>query len=266
MNHYKIVKAHENLIMVALNIIRRIHSIFLSRNKKRILQNNASLKDSEINKSCFILMGGLSVKKIDLNQLKKYDIITANHFFRTEDYQRLRPKYHVITDENFFLEQENIIALHEKIQDFTTVFLNLRKTTPLEKENIKYIIPFYRVINNQISYDITRPCSSFSTVALSCIQIAIFLGYKRIFLVGFDLPPGHMPHYYKESNIEKRGKKKQRNKIDEFDYCSLYWQYTNCHHEAYKIKNFAFKNNIEIYNLSPISSVRAFPFKNLNDI
>lgn len=266
MNYYKIIKKHEYLLISALNIIRKIYSIFLSHDKRKILNENVMLKDSELDKSCFILVGGLSVKNMNLNDLKKHDIITANHFFRTDDYQRLRPKYHVITDQNFFSEQENIFSLSEKIQDFTTVFLNLRKTTAIEKENIKYIIPLYRVTSNKILHDITKPCSSFSTVTLSCIQIAIFLGYKKIYLVGFDLPPGHMPHYYKDSSIEKQGEAKQKNKIEEFEYCSLYWQYTNCHHEAYKIQNFATRNNIEIFNLSPISSVRAFPAKSLSEI
>jgi hypothetical protein len=210
-------------------------------------------------------MGGLSVKEINLKDLYKSDVITANNYFKTDDYIKVKPKFHVITDVDFYLDSKNIDELSEKICDFTSVILNGKHAQPVIKNNWYYIYPAYRVINSKIKIDLTKPCSNFSTVTLACIQLAIYLGYKKINLVGFDLPPGNMPHYYKESEYEIAAQIEYEKKDQEFEYCELFWQYTNCHHEAYKVIEYARKNNIEIYNTSNISYVRAFPFKNIKN-
>lgn len=210
-------------------------------------------------------MGGLSVKNINLEDLYGSDVITANNYFKTDDYIKIKPKYHVITDVDFYLNSKNVDELSNKICDFTTVILNGKHTVPITKKNWHYIYPAYRVVNARIKTDLSKPCSNFSTVTLTCIQLAIYLGYKTINLVGFDLPPGNMPHYYKESEYEVAAQKQNTNKIEEFEYCELFWQYTNCQHETYKIIEYANKNNIQIFNTSTISYVRAFPFKNIEN-
>ena len=228
---------------------------------KRIIKENEAFKNSETGKSCIILMGGVSVKNIDLDEVAKNDVITANNFFQTDDYLRVRPKYHVIVDRDFWTIDENEKDLFNKIGDFTTVFLNIRGTKPRSRRNIRYIYPLYRVTDSSFALDISKPCANFSTVTLACIQLAIYLGYKSIKLVGFDFPPGVLPHYYTELKDEIRGREAQSNVTDEFGYCSLFWQYTNAHHESYKISSRAKQIGVDISNLSPISYIRSFRFE-----
>lgn len=262
MNSYKIIKLHEAVILKIFNITVWFKLLIAGKKYYKHIKDNEKYKNKENGKSCYIVMGGLSVKDINLDFLTKYDVITANLFFQTEDYLKIKPKYHIIVDRDFWTEYKNIKDLEEKIQDFTTVFLNIRGSRVNNQKKYKYILPMYRVVDEFMILDISRPCANFSTVTLTCIQLAIYLGYKTINLVGFDFPPGHFPHYYEESEYEKKSKVIQQQIVDEYDYCSLYWQYTNCHHEAYKLSTFAKNNNIKIFNLSPISHVRAFPYKN----
>ena len=262
MNPYKIIKKHEAILLRIANIVAWLKLLFIGKKYKQHIIGNKEFKDKEKGKSCFIVMGGLSVKDINLDFVSRYDAITANHFFQTEDYLKIKPKYHVIVDRDFWTQKKNIEDLEEKIKDFTTVFLNIRGSKIHDQENYRYILPIYRVVNEFVSMDISKACANFSTVTLTCIQLAVYLGYKTINLVGFDFPPGHFPHYYKESEDEKRGEILQKQMVDEYDYCSLYWQYTNSQHEAYKLSIFAKNNNIKIFNLSPISYVRAFTYKN----
>jgi hypothetical protein len=240
--------------------------LLITRRNFKFLLKNKELLNSSTNESCFILMGGLSVREINLDMLVGQDVITANNFYKTPDYFNIKSKYHVITDVDFFSKQENIDDLHSKIFPCTKVLLNAKHIQPLPFDNWYYFYPAYRVVDSNIKFDFSKPCSNFSTVTLSCIQLAIYLGYKNINLVGFDLPPGHMPHYYKESDYEKRAQIEFENKNEEYEYCQLFWQYTNCHHEAYKLYEFAKKANCVIYNTSKSSYVRAFPHRDFLSI
>jgi hypothetical protein len=75
-----------------------------------------------------------------------------------------------------------------------------------------------------------------------------------------------MPHYYKETEDDRRGLEGFNSKVDEYNYCELFWQYTNCQHEAYKINEYARYNGVEIFNTSRNSFVRAFPYKKFEEI
>lgn len=260
-NPYELLKRWEYIPLKIFNIKNKLKNLFNSNFLMAHIKNNLELKNAESGKKCHIVMGGLSVSKINLEHIIKSDIITANNFFRTDDYLKIKPKYHVIMDGDFFIDQENIEILNKTIKDDTTVFLNIRKLKPYTKKNIRYILPTYRVIDDFIEIDISKACSNFSTVTLTCIQLAMYLGYKEINLVGFDFPPGHMPHYYSESEFERVAEIEQKNRIGEAEYCELFWQYTNCHHEAYKLSNYAKLKGIKIFNTSPSSFVRAFDYK-----
>lgn len=258
MKVYKIIKLYESIPLIVFNLLSYFKFAF--KNTK-YLAKNQELKNSAQKESCYILMGGMSVNDIDLDRLIGCDVITANNFFRTPDYLRIKPKYHVITDVDFFLNKANLDDLKNKIQDFTSVILNGKHVEPVGKRNWYFIYPLFRVVNSSIKINLASACSNFSTVTLSCIQLAFYIGYKKINLVGFDLPPGRMPHYYKESKSERNALKEYNAKTTEYEYCELFWQYTNCHHEAYKISEYAKRNGFEVYNTSGISCVRAFKFK-----
>lgn len=264
MKPYEILKKYEAFALRIFNFYASI-KILLRCSKLRNLKKNASLKNSASTDTCFILMGGLSVQEVDLKKLYGKDVITANNYFKSDDYMKVRPKYHVITDAEFFSFDDNINDLNQKIQDFTTLILNAKCAPVKENRNWNYIYPIYRVLGPNLKVDLSRPCSNFSTVTLTCIQLAIYLGYKKINLVGFDFPPGHMPHYYKESEDERRGVEGFYAKVKEYDYCELFWQYTNCQHEAYKLNEFSRSIGVEIFNTSKMSFVRAFPYKNFQE-
>ena len=75
------------------------------------------------------------------------------------------------------------------------------------------------------------------------------------------MPPGTLPHFFKENDLQKDGIKKELNKIEHYEYCELFWQYTNCLHETYFLADLAKKMNIEIINHSKDSFVKAFSKK-----
>lgn len=259
---YQFLKKIEWGVIRLINIIFLLYSLPDYMKIREDVNLNVLFKNRENGKKCYILLGGLSAKDIDLNLFENEDVITVNHFFRTKENMTVRPKYHLITDTNFFKEPSNLDDLRRLGLKDTTFFLNGRYfKNNQDTQNIKLIYPLYRVAGGNIRLRMDKITSNFSTVTLNAIQMAIYMGYKEVNLVGFDLPPGHMPHFYQESEVEMKGASTQQEKVSEYDYCSLFWQYTNCHHEAYQLKRLSDINNVKIFNLSPTSFVRAFPYK-----
>lgn len=262
---YEVLKRIEWMFLKLLNILLFFISFPSYLSVIGDIKKNARLKNKDINKNCYILLGGLSAQEINLNYLKNSDVITVNHFFRTDQFIEIKPKYHVVTDPNFYNDNKNIRDIIELDETDTQFFLNGRYfKNNTKKNNIHLIYPIYKVADNNIKFDIDKRTSFFSTVTLNAIQIAFFLGYKEINLIGFDLPPGTMPHFYKESEAEKRGGVVQKQAIQEFDYCKLFWGHTNCLHETYALQRTAVNNGFKIFNLSEDSYVRAFPYRKFN--
>jgi hypothetical protein len=259
---YRFLKKIEWAVIRVINILFLLINLPDYMKVRRGINRNALFKNKEIGKKCYILLGGLSAKSVDLKTLENEDVITVNHFFRTKENILVRPKYHLITDSNFYKETSNLDDLIRLGLKSTTFFLNGRYFKNNKNiENINLIYPLYRVAGDNIKPRIDKITSNFSTVTLSAIQMAMYLGYREVNLIGFDLPPGNMPHFYQESEVEFKGSSTQKEKVREYDYCSLFWQYTNCLHETYKLKKILDINDVEIHNMSENSFVRAFPYK-----
>lgn len=259
---YQFLKKIEWSVIKVINILFLLYSLPDYMKVRRDVNLNVLLENKEIGKKCYILLGGLSVKSVDFKALENEDVITVNHFFRTKENILVRPKYHLITDSDFYKTESNVNDLIRLGLKNTTFFLNGRYYKNNQKiENIKLIYPLYRVAGDNIKCRMDKITSNFSTVTLNAIQMAMYLGYREVNLVGFDLPPGHMPHFYQESEEEIVGASEQIEKVSEYDYCGLFWQYTNCLHETYKLKRLSDICNVKIYNMSAMSFVRAFPYK-----
>ena len=264
---YRLLKKIEWTSIRIINFFYFIYSAPSYFRVRKSVKENGLLRNKEIGKKCYILLGGLSAKAFDLKALENEDVITVNHFFRTKENILVKPKYHLITDSNFYDVKTNIDDLISVGLKSTTFFLSGRYFKNENNiKNIRLIYPLYRVAGDNIELRIDKITSNFSTVTLNAIQIAMFLGYEEINLIGFDLPPGHaMPHFYNESEIEKAGAVIQREKIAEYEYCNLYWGYTNCLHESYALERISKISGVKIYNMSGASFVRAFQHKGLRN-
>jgi hypothetical protein len=264
---YRFIKKIEWASIRIINIFYLIYSIPNYLKVRKSVKENRLLKNKETGKKCFILLGGLSAKNLDLAVLENEDVITANHFFRAKENNLVKPKYHIVTDSNFYNVESNIDELISLGLKSTTFFLNGRYFKNEKNiQNIRLIYPLYRVAGDNIKLRIDKVTSNFSTVTLNAIQTAMFLGYQEINLIGFDLPPGSsMPHFYDESEVERAGVGIQRQKVEEYEYCNLFWGYTNCLHESYALERISKISGVKIYNTSGTSFVRAFQYKDLRN-
>ena len=150
-----------------------------------------SLKDTKKGKRCFILGNGPSLTVDDLNRLKGEDTFAFNRIYFIFDKTDWRPTYYMCVDVGVL--GMNLPEI-EKLGLPTIILSDIARSKVKEqKENIHYIYDFSRFKINRfgfdepyISEDAADHCCFCFTVTYDAIQLAIYMGYSEIYLLGVD--------------------------------------------------------------------------------
>lgn len=230
-------------------------------------------------KRCFILATGPSIKKQDLKPLKNEFCIALSNFFVHPDFQSIKPQYYCIAPYHLPISEEGYIAWVREIDAFLdekiTFFFGANDYWRIERTGIKKrrsYVPFFRV-NSQnapdsFSPDLTRKVMSPITVVIMGLQIAMYLGFQEIYLLGCDhdyiLHYGESSHFYqeKEHSLVRAG-------YNEWDEASIYSQmkwYIHLWEDYQYLNEIAKKNKIKIYNATEGGLLDVFPWVILTDI
>lgn len=161
------------------------------------------LKNSKSGR-CFIIGNGPSLTASDLDRLVDEDCFGTNEIHRIFDQTKWRPKYYVIVDRYSKSTPKEI----EKI-DCPVVFLSdyyWRFNDVLRRDAI-CIHQHYDISDSQyrFSEDIQKCFYSSPTVTYAAIQIAVYLGYKEIYLLGLD--HNYSYEFDKKGNVIHTGQK-----------------------------------------------------------
>lgn len=270
-----------------------------------LLKNNEKLKDLHKNKRCFIIATGASLLELDLSKLKNEFTFGFNFIFLHEEFMKKNLKYYLIGDvyknvsNNLcFPKALNIKKRSDqpftmfsemfKMNDDTTLIINRKNASAVNKhfkahaKRPYYFKPNIGLLKNDCIPDIdlkkrfvTHPGSIFMA-----IQIAIYMGFKEIYLAGagYSYYPANEYHFYdsfeadaklgydeaEESAklyISQRNKKSSgkleylrlvRNKEK---YYGIFSQKKSLDDEQYKvhskIKSIAESNGVKILNIVP---------------
>lgn len=185
-------------------IILDINEIY---KKKFAFKNEKILKFKDIHKGkrCFIIGNGPSLSYSDLEILYKHQEICfgVNRIYLSYEHTKWRPSYYVTVD-------------YMVIQNDKAEINNLK--------GIKFIRHFYKKIDNcnlndmyefrglsyqpgqpQISFDMYEGVYMGNTVIYDAIQIALYMGFSEIYLLGVDMTTGIRcedkgSHFYESVN------------------------------------------------------------------
>ena len=266
-----LIEKWDNIAFLNYNLIAWF--LFLARyrrNRKHLLLNTR-LRNLHKGDRCFIILNGPSVRNFDLSKLANEYVIATNYFYKTDFCDIVRPEYYCIADSSFFNNsdsEDNVNNLLKKCSYSKFIF------------NIKFLSRFKKVIseNVHVAYSKHMPnlfkirsnlcglSSGFISVSLFSMNAAIFMGFKNIYLLGYDFEPGILSHFYRDTNTEKIIKARQRKETEKDNVCGKYWQYSQAQYQNYYLSNYARRVGINIYNCNPESHVRSFPFVDYNDL
>ncbi len=150
-----------------------------------------SLKDTKKGKRCFIIGNGPSLTVDDLNKLKNEDTFAFNRIFYMFDKTDWRPTYYMCVDVGVLgmnlpeIERLNLPSII--LSDIA------RKSVKKNSENIHYLFDYAKFKVNRwgfdppyISEDVSDHFCFCFTVTYDAIQLALYMGYSEIILLGVD--------------------------------------------------------------------------------
>jgi len=181
----------KNLNQKFVDFMIRINCFPLVDRKKI---NNLKLLKKDYNK-CFIIGSGPSVRNQDLNKLKNEFTIVHNAFYLIRDNYNIIPNLYVVEDH--LLAEENSKELNNIYDINFVVPFQLRRFIK-KRSNVNYINFDYSYIKNyandndyydkfKFTNDLSKKAFWGATVVYLSLQIADFLKFKEIYLLGVDL-------------------------------------------------------------------------------
>lgn len=163
-----------------------------------LLARNARFRNLHAGERCFILGSGHSIKEQDLTRLAGEIVMTQNHFHAHEQIRTISPAYHVNVPKYQPPEFDKdwiawLKSMNERLPAETVIFFGkntkyLVDDLALFTERAFYVQTGYSgALINRAPVDITRRIMAIPTVLPQCLAIAIYMGFKEIYLLGFDL-------------------------------------------------------------------------------
>lgn len=156
-------------------------------------------KDQEKGNRCFIVATGSSIKEQDLSLLQDEIVIGVSGLYNHKYIHIMNPKYYInppifTSHSNYYSEEKFIAYLRDMdatLADSTIMFFDIGDRPKIEFYKLftrKKIIwkNYVRWNQNHIRKINLSTMPSIWSVSESAIQVALYLGFDKIYLLGFD--------------------------------------------------------------------------------
>lgn len=209
-----IIQMHENSFRYDgyFNVLtyKTINEKFYLDWKKDLIK----FKDSQIGKRVFIIATGPSLKINDLEVLQNNNELTMsmNRIYNAFNDTSWRPNYYVISDGVGIRDYENLEEKDEWFANTEKFFSD--NYLGFWNNQIDGTYHCFRQVQNstkvEFSSDISDIIYSGLTVVYSCLQLAVYMGFKEIFLLGCDFSfspkfDSDKDHFYSASKSVSKG-------------------------------------------------------------
>ncbi len=152
-------------------------------------------------KRCFIVANGPSLQRTNLDLLSSEISFGLNRIYLNFERSAFRPSFLVVVNE-LILEQCAAEIKEVKIPKF----LNWNRRDYFGPPNAEQVYLKSRmVINDYFETDLTRPMVFGATVTFATLQLAYFMGFRQVILVGLD-------HNYREKGVPSKVEVRQSEK------------------------------------------------------
>lgn len=262
MSKFEIKESFDNFVYGTFNKLS--NAMFQMSKHRRLMKENEKFRNIHQGERCFILGTGPSLKELDPKLLSNEITFGVNYLYKGKIVDELEPQYYCLYDENFYFKHLNDTKeVIEKLPR-TTFFFRTNAIDVMQKNNLNGHNIYYQSCKvfqykDFISVDMTRNMTAPYNVVLGCIQTAMFMGFKEIYLLGCDFNSFaslKLEHFYEQNNKPPR----EMTLGFELKYYSL----VTYHH--YALNKYAENNGIKIYNITPNSLLDAYPRKHMNEV
>jgi len=245
-----------------INSLVDVHDLLFTHHD---LKKNIELKDKYNNKRIFILGSGSSILLYDLKVLKSEFVMTQNSFHMHEDIYDIEPNFHCVvpyyqSEKEYSTWIEYIGDMKEKMSS-TSFIWGLNTKALIDNHHPELINQSYyiRTKYNSLTLkkakvNISKTIMNIPTVLTQCLTVAIYMGFREIYLLGFDLDQichtndRTFGRFYGMSKITdtKFEEDAERNlKVETTDGWYNWWLMNK---QFFLLKSYADQNNINIIN------------------
>ncbi len=190
------------IIFLYNTITREVHNRIWKKKHAPRLEQFRNIHKGE---DCFIIGNGPSLNKMNLSLLNDHYTFGLNKIYMIFKKNPFKPSYHVAV---------NPLVIEQGKNEFRTLgcpsFLSFRSMShnKIAGKNTFALGD----INSTKSFhkDITKGISQGSTVTFTAMQIAYFMGFERVFLIGVD-------HNFFQQGLPNEKQKMQGDDLNHFD-------------------------------------------------
>lgn len=183
-------------------IIKNYLNLKISLKYGKYFRETHKLKNSKNDYSVFLLGTGISVNLIDYKKIltikkNNFEIFSVGGYFESDLSNNLIPDYYLLSDKRTIIPEKTDISDNEKknyretlnklcklrVKTFIPVnYINDRVSKEL---NVLYFNNFFSSATDNFS-DITKTYNYNSISGIKALSACIYMGYKNIYLCGFD--------------------------------------------------------------------------------
>ena len=246
------------MLLTAVTLIVKLRNTFsrtkfltkLTLNKK--LKENIKFFRKEKGKKCFIIGSGPSLKHTDLSIMDGSLKIGVNEAYRA--HENLAFDYYLMAEPVYFTKNSQHIK-NIKNSSKNVKFFGRYSSAKIHQPELLYEDDFYWFQSShlqwgkRVEYDFTKGISGCMNIVCTAIQLAIYMGFEEINLVGCDYNSFCSPkltHAYadEEEKLMSLGEE-------------LFW-YSLTSHNHYALRKLSNDLNIRIVNRTPNSLLDAY--------
>lgn len=247
----------------------------------------SQFKNIHKGKRCFILASGPSINNQDLSVLANEYCISVSQFFLHPKINEIKPQYHCFAPQHApFDDGTNKIIFDNYIKHctfpnkcfigtnlFEYSYYNFLKKNPEYNVDAFYLNYQYTEDINEHNYqnsdiwDITKRPFLVRTVIYEAIQVAYYMGFSEIYLLGVDhdylkdVSRTADHHFYEEAkSFSDQEHLSLISKEEWFFIYHLRWK-------QYRLmKTYLNSNGVQIYNATPNSMLDVFPMVDFESV
>ena len=245
-----------------INSLVDVHDLLFTHHD---LKKNIELKDKYNNKRIFILGSGSSILLYDLKVLKNEFVMTQNSFHMHEDIYDIEPNFHCVvpyyqSEKEYSTWIEYIGDMKEKMPS-TSFMWGLNTKALIDNhhpELIKhsyYIRTKYNLLAlKKAKVNISKTIMNIPTVLTQCLTVAIYMGFREIYLLGFDLDQichtndRTFGRFYGMSKITDTKFEEDAERNSDLETTDGWYNWWLMNKQFFLIRDFADQNNISIVN------------------
>ena len=142
--------------------------------------------------SCFVIGLGPSLKMEDIMTLKESGLSTFSVNLITRCFKETgwKPDFYVITDSNAFKDEEmqgteEASSQYSFLSDASKDFWKKNQSSKNIRLHVRFNVPDKE--EEIFSEDVSRLCADGGTCIYICLQLAAYMGFQNIYLLGIDL-------------------------------------------------------------------------------